>query len=175
VFRNVLLALDFSAAADRALTEAIAVAERHCGRLTILTAIPEVRGWGGGPVETVTAANELNQQLERDAFALQQKALERVPQCMPVKTIIRRAPVRRALLEALAEGCYDGLVLGASGAGRVRVSRSLTRCMIRRSGIAVLVADADDRPAKLHVPQGGPAISPGPELGLRPVVPPPAR
>src|SRR3954451_14252896 len=104
MFRNVLLGLDFSASADRALTEAIELAERHGGRLTILTAIPQVRGWGAGPVEWVDAAGEArggggaavgwvpaagehNAQLEREAVALQHRAVDRVPGCLPVSTI----------------------------------------------------------------------------------------
>jgi nucleotide-binding universal stress UspA family protein len=153
MFRNVLLGLDFSPAADRALTEAIAQAERHGGRLTILTALPEVRGWAGGPCETMTAARELNEQLERDAVALQHRALERVPDCLPVSTIIRRAPARSALLEALRDGCYDGLVLGASDHGRVRLSRSLTRCLIARGGVPVLLVEPGGV-TKLHLPRG---------------------
>src|SRR3954447_9503591 len=137
MFRNVLLGLDFSAAADRALTEAVALAERHGGRLTILTAIPEVRGWAAGPVESVTAASQLNAQLEQEAVALQHRALERVPVCLPVSTIIRRESARRALMDQLRGGCYDGLVLGGSTAGRVRCTRSLTRYMVRHAGVPV--------------------------------------
>jgi nucleotide-binding universal stress UspA family protein len=174
MFRNVLLGLDFSVSADRALTQAIELAERHGGRLTILTAIPEVRGWAAGPVESVTAANELNAQLEREAIALQHDALERVPNCLPVSTILRRVPARRALMETLQRGCYDSLVLGGSTAGRLRCSRSLTRYMIRHAGVPVLVADADDRPGKLHIPRGEADTSSGPELAVWPVVPPPA-
>ncbi|WCB96472.1 hypothetical protein DSM104299_05231 [Baekduia alba] len=173
MFRNLLLGLDFSAAADRALTEAIELAERHGGRLTILTAIPEVRGWAAGPVESVTAANELNAQLEREAVALQHRAVDRVPDCLPVSTIIRRDAARRALMDQLKCGCYDGLVLGSSTTGRVRCSRSLTRYLVRHAGVPVLVADGEGRPPKLHVPQGSGAQGPGPELDLRPVVPPP--
>jgi nucleotide-binding universal stress UspA family protein len=154
MFRNVLLGLDFSPAADRALTEAVALADRHGGRLTILTAIPEVRGWAGGPCETLTAARELNEQLEVDAVALQHRALERVPDCLPVATIIRRAPARAALLEALQGGCYDGLVLGASEhRGRLRLTRSLTRCLIARGGVPVLVAGPGGA-TQLHLPRG---------------------
>jgi nucleotide-binding universal stress UspA family protein len=154
VFRNVLLGLDFSPAADHALTEAVALAERHGGRLTILTAIPEVRGWAGGPCETLTAARELNAQLERDAVALQHRALERVPACLPVSTIIRRAPARTALLEALRDGRHDGLVLGASEhRGRLRFSRSLTRCLLARGGVAVLIAEPGAAP-RLVLPKG---------------------
>src|SRR3954465_12266423 len=99
MFRNVLLGLDFSASADRALTEAIELAERHGGRLTILTAVPEARGWGGGPGEAITAAKDPNPQPGREGGAPQPRALERVPACLPVATIIRRVPARTALLE----------------------------------------------------------------------------
>jgi nucleotide-binding universal stress UspA family protein len=167
MFRNVLLGLDFSASADHALTEAIELAERHGGRLTILTAIPEVHGWAGGPVESVTAAQELNRQLEREAVALQHRAVERVPTCLPVATIIRRESARAALLDALRTGCYDGLVLGASACRRrLRFTRSLTRHLIARGGVPVLVAE-QGAPAQLHLPPAGdaepstPPVTPG--------------
>jgi nucleotide-binding universal stress UspA family protein len=154
VFRHVLLGLDFSVAADHALTEAIELAERHGGRLTILTAVPEVRGWGGGPVESVTAAVDLNAQLEREAVALQHRALERVPACLPVATIIRRAPARAALLDLLRDGCFDAVVIGASTCRRrLRLTRSLTRCLIAHAGVPVVVAEAG-RPSELHLPPG---------------------
>jgi nucleotide-binding universal stress UspA family protein len=164
MFRNVLVGLDFSAYADRALTEAIAAAEHHGGRLTILTAIPEVRGWGGGPVETVTAAGQLNADLEREAVALQHRALERVPADLPVATIIRRATARTALLEALRDGCFDALVLGAScHRSRLRLGRSLTRCLLARGGVPVLVAGAHGEPGRLLLPGTGDAA--GDEAG----------
>jgi nucleotide-binding universal stress UspA family protein len=159
MFRNVLLGLDFSASADHALTEAIELGERHGGRLTIVTAIPEVRGWAAGPVESVTAANELNAQLEREAIALQHRALERVPACLPVATIIRRTTARRALMDALRDGCFDGVVIGGSRHGRLRCTRSLTRYLITHAGVPVLVADRESGASRLHVPGG--ATAPG--------------
>ncbi|HEY6762454.1 MAG TPA: universal stress protein [Baekduia sp.] len=176
MFRNILLGLDFSPAADRALDEAIDLAERHGGRLTILTAIPEVHGWAAGPCESVTAANELNAQLEREACALQHDAVARVPDDLPVSTVIRRETARRALMDQLKGGCYDGVVIGASDAGRLRCTRSLTRFLIRHAGVPVLVASADGDAPRLHLPKGSepsPPPSAAPEPGLRPAVPPP--
>ena len=172
MFRNILLGLDFSASADHALTEAIELAERHGGRLTILTAISGVRGWGAGPVETVTAAQQLNAQLERDAVALQQRAVARVPGCLPVSTIIRRAPARRALTEALRDGCYDGLVLGGSAHGRLRLTRSLTRHLIARGGVPILVAGTGGEPSRLHLPGRSAPADAVEDPGLRPLAPP---
>jgi nucleotide-binding universal stress UspA family protein len=174
VFRNILLGLDFSPAADRALDEAIELAERHGGRLTILTAIPEVRGWAAGPCESVTAANELNAQLEREACVLQHDAVARVPDDLPVSTVIRREGARRALMDQLKCGRYDGVVIGASEAGKLRCTRSLTRFLIRHAGVPVLVAGADGGAPTLHLPKDEPAPpAAAAEPGLRPAVPPP--
>jgi nucleotide-binding universal stress UspA family protein len=149
MFRNVLLGLDFTPASQRALDEAIELCERHGGRLTILTAIPAVRGWAAGPCESVTAANQLNEQLEREACQLQHDALERVPADLPVATLIRREHACAALLAELRTGRHDALVIGASTTGRVRCTRSLTRRLLRRGEIAVLVASD---PPRLHLP-----------------------
>jgi nucleotide-binding universal stress UspA family protein len=151
VFRNVLLGLDFTPAAQRALDEAIELCERHGGRLTILTAVPEVHGWAAGPCESITAANQLNEQLVREACQLQHDALERVPADLPVETLIRREHACAALTTELATGRHDALVIGASTTGRVRCTRSLTRRLIRHGEVAVLVASD---PPRLHVPRG---------------------
>ncbi|WP_035125897.1 universal stress protein [Conexibacter woesei] len=158
MFRNVLLGLDFTPASQRALDEAIELCERHGGRLTILTAIPEVRGWAAGPCESVTAANQLNEQLERDACELQHDALERVPADLPVRTLIRREHGCAALLAELETGRHDTLVIGASTTGRVRCTRSLTRRMLRRGDIPVLVVSD---PPRLHLPRDGGALRGG--------------
>jgi|1186.fasta_scaffold241603_2 nucleotide-binding universal stress UspA family protein len=166
MFRNVLLGLDFSRAADQALSAAIEEADRHGGRLTILTAISEAHGWAGGPVESVTAARELTAQMEAEAVALQHRALERVPADLPVSTVIRRAAARAALLDALGRGCFDTLVLGASSCRRrVRLTRSLTRCLVARGGVPVLVVEPDGS-RRLQLPRieepGAPALNTSP-------------
>jgi nucleotide-binding universal stress UspA family protein len=163
MFRNVLLGLDFTPASQRALDEAIELCERHGGRLTILTAIPEVRGWAAGPCESVTAANQLNEQLVRDACELQHDALDRVPADLPVRTLIRREHACAALLEELETGRHDALVIGASTTGRLRCTRSLTRRLLRRGDIAVLVASD---PPRLHLPRAAALGGGGLPLGL---------
>lgn len=163
MFRNVLLGLDFTPASQRALDEAIELCERHGGRLTILTAIPEVRGWAAGPCESVTAANELNEQLERDACELQHDALDRVPDDLPVRTLIRREHACAALVAELETGRHDALVIGASTTGRLRCTRSLTRRLLRRGDVAVLVASD---PPRLHLPRAAALGGGGHGVGL---------
>jgi nucleotide-binding universal stress UspA family protein len=162
MFRNVLLGLDFTPQSQRALDEAIALCEQHGGRLTILTAIPEVRGWAAGPCESVTAANDLNAQLEREACQLQHDALDRIPADLPVCTLIRREHACAALRAELETGRHDALVIGASTTGRLRCTRSLTRRLLRRGGIPVLVASD---PPRLHLPPAA-ALDDGGGSGL---------
>jgi nucleotide-binding universal stress UspA family protein len=146
VFRDVLIGLDHSSAAEQALEHAIALADRNGGRLTILTAVPPVQGWAAGPIESMTAARQLTAELEHQAVALQQRALERVPACLPVTTILRREPPCAALLARLEDGHHDLLVLGDDGGHRLRLGRSLTRRLARRAPVPVLVVDAEGWP-----------------------------
>lgn len=149
MFCRVLIGLDESPAAWRALRAAVALAERDGGRLTILTAVPPVRFWPGGPVETMSAARELDAELEERAVALQQRALALVPRCLPVTTIVRRERPLRALLGRVATGGHDVLVVGDDGARPLLPWRSLTRALERRAGVPVLVlGDGDELAAR---------------------------
>ena len=139
MYRHVLIGLDHSPAAARALAEAVALADREGGRLTILTAVPPVQGWPAGPVETLTAARQLTAELEERAVALQQRALDLVPRCLPVTTVLRRGAPCAALLERIEEGCHDVLVVGDDGGSRLRLRRSLVRRLERRSPVPVIV------------------------------------
>jgi nucleotide-binding universal stress UspA family protein len=161
--RDVLIGLDPSPAAARALTAAIALAERDGGRLTILTAVPPVPGWAAGPIETLTAARQLTAQLEREALALQQRALLEVPRCLPVTTVLRREAPCAALLARIAEGGHDVLVLGDDGDGRrprPRPRRSLTRRLRRRSPIPVLIVGQGGMTTWCPTPDTSAPISP---------------
>lgn len=143
MFCRVLIGLDESLASWRALQAAIALAQRDCSRLTILTAVPPVHGWPAGPVETMSAAREIDAELQERAIALQARALELVPQCLPVTTVIRREPPLRALLDRIEDASHDALVLGDDGSRPLLAWRSLTRRLERRAGIPVLVLGGD--------------------------------
>jgi nucleotide-binding universal stress UspA family protein len=142
MFRDVLIGLDHSPAATRALAEAIALADRDGGRLTILTAVAQVQGWPAGPVESVSAARQLNAELEEQAVALQQRAVALVPPCLPVTTVLRHGSPCAALLARIEQGHHDLLVLGDDGARRLRLGRGLTRRLLRRAPVPVLVVGA---------------------------------
>jgi nucleotide-binding universal stress UspA family protein len=162
MYRHVLIGLDYSPAAARALAEAVALADREGGRLTILTAVPPVQGWPAGPVETMTAARQLAAELEEQAVALQQRALGLVPRCLPVTTVLRHGAPCAALLSRIEEGGHDVLVVGDDGGRRLRLRRSLVGRLERRSpvpvivvgGRAALVRPSADTRATIHLGSG---------------------
>jgi nucleotide-binding universal stress UspA family protein len=154
MFHNVLVGLSLASASEHVLDEAVAIADQHHGRLTILTIVPECRAVAYGPIETCTAARDASADLLRDGEAAQRAALLRVPACLPVCTLLWQGPAWPALMRELRTGRHDSIVVGATG--RSRLARLLRRAtadrLVRRSPVPVLVVPPDG-PPDLHVPR----------------------
>jgi nucleotide-binding universal stress UspA family protein len=147
--RKPLLAYDGSAGADRALDLAIEVASTSHGRLTILTAvarIPFVAYTGAAP----EAVNELRRTTIEDAQRALCRAVDRLPQGIPVTKILSRRPIAEALGKQASAGDHDLLILGSRGRGPIRstVFGSLGREMLRLSPLPVLIAPAEGEPVE---------------------------
>jgi nucleotide-binding universal stress UspA family protein len=140
MFRNILVAVDGSAHADRALAEAIDLAEANHARLTILTAVPRPPSWTTTPL-AAAAVGSLAADLERESVELLEQAVERVPVSMPLVKILSHEPVRQALMHRLGSGEYDLLVIGSRGRGAVTASLlgSVSHYALNHSPIPVLV------------------------------------
>src|SRR5665213_2985805 len=106
MFHNLLVCIDGSVHADRALSEAIDLATAGHGRLTLLTAIPRPHYWATSPV-TIPAIEPLAADLAREAKANLAAAVKRIPQSVPVTTVLSEKPIREALTERLRDGHYD--------------------------------------------------------------------
>ncbi|HET8587079.1 MAG TPA: universal stress protein, partial [Candidatus Limnocylindria bacterium] len=114
MFRNILVSVDGSDHAQRALEEAIDIARVGRGRLTLLTAVNHPPAWAASSIATGAAAISALD-LEREAVQVMRCAVSRVPDDVPVTTVISRRPVRSALMKAVACGDYDLLVMGSRG------------------------------------------------------------
>src|SRR2546429_9382713 len=100
MFRNVLLAIDGSEDADEALTQAIDLADSEHARLTLITGIAQLPpvshiGMGGAALVEI-AANARSR-----AEAVLKSARERVPDDLPVTTLVADQPIRTALIEQI--------------------------------------------------------------------------
>ena len=151
MFRNILVSVDGSEQSDRALDEAIDIARADQARLTILTAINQPPVWATSAMAAgayaVSAAD-----LEKEAVDVMRRAVKRVPDDMPVTTVISRKPIRNALMHRLRTSDYDLLVMGSRGRGALRSSvlGSVSHYALNHSPIPVLIvhADGDKRSGK---------------------------
>jgi nucleotide-binding universal stress UspA family protein len=141
MFRNILVSIDGSPDADHALTEAIDLAEALNGRLTIFTAVRRLPAIAFSGPGAASAASTLSEELEREARETLRTAEQRVPDGVPVKTMLSHEPVRLALGEALREGEHDLLVMGSRGRGAITaaVLGSVSHYALDHSPVPVLV------------------------------------
>jgi nucleotide-binding universal stress UspA family protein len=121
MFCNILVSVDGSPHADKALTEAIDIAIACRSRLTILTAVPRAPGWVSTPA-TAAAAQQLAIDLERESDQILRAAVDRVPASVPVTKILTHKPIRDALAAEIKSGRHDLLVMGSRGRGTLAAS-----------------------------------------------------
>jgi nucleotide-binding universal stress UspA family protein len=147
VFRSILVAVDGSPAATKALEEAIAIARADGARLTLISVASRPR-W---PISMGPYAMPLwtDADLERQAEEILDRAFELVPEDIPVSTFLGHGPVATAILNRIEAACHDLVVMGSRGlgpAGRL-VLGSVSRAVFAASAVPVLIARADPSPA----------------------------
>ncbi|HUA04514.1 MAG TPA: universal stress protein [Solirubrobacteraceae bacterium] len=144
MFRNIIVSVDGSEHSERALDEAIDIARADQARLTLLTAVNQPAVWAASAMAAgayaVSAAD-----LEKEAVDTMRRAVKRVPDDVPVTTIISRKPIRNALMHRLKTGDHDLLVMGSRGRGALSASvlGSVSHYALNHSPIPVLIVHAD--------------------------------
>ncbi|HTU85835.1 MAG TPA: universal stress protein [Solirubrobacteraceae bacterium] len=174
MFRKILVCVDCSDHAQRALDEAIDMARAGNGRITILTAVCHPPAWAASSIATNAAAVSAVD-LEREAVQIMRESVARVPADVPVTTVVSRRPIRTALMHAVKSGDHDLLVMGSRGRRALAASLlgSVSHYALNHSPIPVLIVHADptlapreessaelatlERPPEAN---GGPAIVP---------------
>jgi nucleotide-binding universal stress UspA family protein len=144
MFRSILVAVDGSEAAAKALEEAIDVARAEGARLTLINvAVPHV--YSAGPYVVPPQTDE---ELERAAQKLLDRAEALVPDGVPVSTVVRHGPVAEAILERAEAAQHDLIVMGSRGLGPAGalLLGSVSRAVLAHSPVPVLVARAAPAP-----------------------------
>jgi nucleotide-binding universal stress UspA family protein len=144
MFRNILVLVDGSAHADRALTEAIDLATAQRSRLTILTAVPRPPYWVYTPA-TAAGVEGLTAELFKEAQENLRAAVARVPADLPVTKILTQEPIREALIARIDSGAHDLVVMGSRGRGALSASvlGSVSHYALNHSHVPVLIVHAD--------------------------------
>jgi nucleotide-binding universal stress UspA family protein len=157
VFRNILVAIDGSPDADEAFSQAIDLAESEHARLTLLTSVaapPTVASFGGAVALAV-------QDAEAEANQIVGRARDRVPDGLPVKTVLAGQPVGAAVIRQITHGQHDLVMMGSRGRGAVRSALlgSVSHYVLHHSPVPILIVHAE-RSRQLETAVGA-ALDPG--------------
>ncbi len=147
MFHNILVAVDGSADADRALEQAIDLADCEHARLTLFSAVvlPSAAAYVGVGGEVVA---KLVRDSEADTDAILRAAVELVPDDVSVSSVSSREPVRPTLLRQIKDGHHDLIVMGSRGRGALRsmLLGSVSHYVLHHSPVPVLIVHADPQP-----------------------------
>jgi nucleotide-binding universal stress UspA family protein len=116
VFRDILVAIDGSATAERALDEAGQLAEALNARLTLIAVSPEVPGYAYRSGVDVAA---LEREAETETDRILHEAVESLPEGLPVTTVLKRGNPGERIVEQIKAGDHDLLAMGSRGRGRL--------------------------------------------------------
>jgi nucleotide-binding universal stress UspA family protein len=146
MFHRILVAIDGSEHASRALHEAIDLAEANHATLTVMTTIPDPATWllGGAGYPSGVDLERLAEETEREYRRLIEDAVNELPDDMPVTKILMHGRPAERILEQLRSGAYDLLVIGSRGRGEMRslLLGSVSHQVLNASPEAVLIVHA---------------------------------
>ncbi|HUE28032.1 MAG TPA: universal stress protein [Solirubrobacteraceae bacterium] len=144
MFRNILVAVDDSQAAELALIHAVDLAERGRSRLTLLTAAAQPSRLASLALGATGMLRSL-EGLEAEAEKIALRARERLPRDLPVTGVVSKAPVKRAIVDQITAGHHDLIVMGSRGGGVLRSTLRGSICgyVLQRSPVPVLLVSAD--------------------------------
>ncbi len=146
MFRRILVAVDGSGHADAALAQAIDLAQSEHARLTVMTAVTPIPPTAYATPGAVTSG--LLEAVHADAEAILRTARDRMPDDLPVRTVLTEQPVRNALIHEIDKGDHDLVVMGSRGRGAVRSALlgSVSHYVLHHSPVPVLIVHAEHPP-----------------------------
>ena len=147
MFRNILVAVDGSPDATEALRDAIDLAQSEHTRLTLVTAVPQIPATGLLVPGAVT--DDAIADTRAWAQAILRRALDQVPDHLPVSAVLTDRPIRPALIRQIKDGHHDLVVMGSRGRRAVRSALlgSVSHYVLHHSPVPVLIVHAQQSAA----------------------------
>lgn len=147
MFRDILVAVDGSSHAERALSEAIDLARQSEGSLTLVTVVPELTTWALGAGFTPAVDYEaLHNDLDREYREMLDAARAKVPPEVPSRSVLLEGRPGQAIAGEARSGGHDLVVMGSRGRGELRsmVLGSVSEEVLHASPVPVLVVHLPD-------------------------------
>jgi nucleotide-binding universal stress UspA family protein len=139
-FRRLLVAVDGSQSADLALAAAVTIARRENAAVTLICVAPDVVAetsrwpWTTLPPADQASADRYAEQILRDA-------LDRIPEDIPARRIVKRGRPGPAIVEEARSSNYDAILMGARGVGRMSaLLGSVSQHVMHHAEVRVFVA-----------------------------------
>ena len=159
MFLNILVAVDGSAHADRALDEAVDLARALNSRLTLIS-VASRTSWRfmAGPYTGLLPTQD---DADKEAQATLREAAALLDEEMPVTTIVGQGAAAAAIIKHAAEGGYDLIVMGSRGRGGAAAALlgSVSHSVLNHSHVPVLIVHAEHEATSRRGPMH---FAPGP-------------
>jgi nucleotide-binding universal stress UspA family protein len=148
VFKNVLVAIDGSAHAERALAEAVDLVRSNGGRLTLVSVSPGLAPWLYSPAGVAPPENlgVLEQEIAKEMQGLLDEAAAIVPDDLLADTVLLDGPAAKAIVSQARKGGHDLVAMGSRGRGEITsmVLGSTSHAVLHESPVPVLVVHLPD-------------------------------
>jgi nucleotide-binding universal stress UspA family protein len=146
VFHSILVPIDGSPHAQRALAEAADLARQGSAGLTVMTCAPDPTAWllGGAGWGATIDLDQIIRDTEAEHRRLLDEAAAVVADANPATVFVQGRP-GRAIVQQVEEHGHDLVVMGSRGRGDVKslLLGSVSHEVLQTSRAAVLVVHAD--------------------------------
>ncbi|MGH2879740.1 MAG: universal stress protein [Solirubrobacteraceae bacterium] len=146
MFHRILVAIDGSEHAKRALGEAIDLADMAKAKLTVISVHQRPSTlMVGGPIVPPVDFGELDLALQSEHAQLLDSALEQVPDDVSVTKVLGEGPPAPAILAQAKKDDSDLIVMGSRGRGGMAsmLLGSVSHQVLQHSGVPVLVVHVE--------------------------------
>ena len=116
MFSNILVAIDGSDTASRALAVAGELAEAVNAKLTLIAVSPDVPGYAYRSGIDVEA---LEREAEAETARILSDAVDSLPEELPVTKVLKHGNPGERIVEQIEAGGHDLLAMGSRGRGRL--------------------------------------------------------
>jgi nucleotide-binding universal stress UspA family protein len=148
MFKNILVGVDGSKHAEKALEEAVDLARQSGASVTAITAFPNIAPWvyvgGFGGLVPPESLDDLHEESRREHTRMLDDLVERLGSAVEIEKVVVQGSAAEAIVEQAKNGGHDLIAIGSRGRGELRslLLGGVSHRVLETSPIPVLVVHA---------------------------------